>query len=201
MYYVCILFLFLTEEAYSHSTTPDKEVWPSPFKCQPAPIWTLNIVQIVLQGVSNWNAQSKLALTDEKIEIFNFISYVAYSGGYDIWFLSTSFQKSNIGWPQQPPTKRMSDTSKNWIFDDPFYKKGLVLIIWVLRMIKPSGSVILLMNWGCRGHWGHWGCRGFKAWNITTEDFRVIQGIEFSFILMFWKKNIFGWIMNHHVEF
>ena len=32
------LFLFLTEEAYSHGTTPDKEVWPSPFKCQPAPI-------------------------------------------------------------------------------------------------------------------------------------------------------------------
>jgi hypothetical protein len=23
---------------------------------------------------------------------------------------------------------------KNWIFDDPFYKKGLVLIIWVLGM-------------------------------------------------------------------
>ena len=41
--------LFLTEEAYSHSTTPDKEVWPSPFKCQPAPIWTLNLVQIVLE--------------------------------------------------------------------------------------------------------------------------------------------------------
>ena len=35
---------------------------------------------------------------------------------------------------------------KNWIFDDPFYKKGLVLVIWVLRMIKPSGSVIFLMN-------------------------------------------------------
>ena len=29
-------FLFLTKEAYSHGTTPDKEVWPSPFKCQPA---------------------------------------------------------------------------------------------------------------------------------------------------------------------
>jgi hypothetical protein len=35
---------------------------------------------------------------------------VAYSGGYEIWFLSTSFQKSNIGWPQQPPTEKMSDT-------------------------------------------------------------------------------------------
>jgi hypothetical protein len=41
---------------------------------------------------------------------------MAYSGGYDIWFLSTSFQKSNIGWPQQPPTERMSDISKNLDF-------------------------------------------------------------------------------------
>ena len=72
---------------------------------------------------------------------------------------------------------------KNWIFDDPFHIKGLVLVIWVLGMIKPSGSVDFLMKWGCRGHWGHWGCwghwghwgcRGFKFWKITTEDFRHI---------------------------
>jgi hypothetical protein len=30
---------------------------------------------------------------------------------------------------------------KNWIFDDPFHKQGLVLIIWVLRMITPSELV------------------------------------------------------------
>ena len=35
---------------------------------------------------------------------------------------------------------------KNWIFDDPFHKKGQVLVIWVLGMIKPSGSVDLLMK-------------------------------------------------------
>ena len=35
---------------------------------------------------------------------------------------------------------------KNWIFDDPFHKKGLVLVIWVLGMIKPSGSVDFLMK-------------------------------------------------------
>ena len=27
-----------------------------------------------------------------------------------------------------------------------------------------------------------------KAWKITTEDFRVIQVLEFSFILIVWKK-------------
>ena len=30
---------------------------------------------------------------------------------------------------------------KIWIFDDTFHKKGLVLVIWVLGIIKPSGSV------------------------------------------------------------
>ena len=35
---------------------------------------------------------------------------------------------------------------KNWIFDDPFHKKGMVLIIWVLEMIKSSVSVISLMK-------------------------------------------------------
>ena len=35
---------------------------------------------------------------------------------------------------------------KNWIFDDPFHKKGLVLVIWVLGMINPSGSVNFLMK-------------------------------------------------------
>ena len=30
---------------------------------------------------------------------------------------------------------------KNWIFDDPFHKKGQVLVILVPEMIQPSGSV------------------------------------------------------------
>ena len=96
---------------------------------------------------------------------------------------------------------------KNWIFDNPFHNKGLVLVIWVLGMIKPSGSVIFLMKWGCRGHWGywgcwghrgHWGCRGFKACKITTEDFRVIQAFEFSFIFMFFKKSFF-WVESWNI--
>ena len=79
------------------------------------------------------------------------------------------------------------------------------LVIWVPGMIQPSGSAKNLMKWGCRGHWGywgcwgcwgHWGCRCSKDWKITTDDFRVIQVLEFSFILMFWKK-MFGEIMKN----
>ena len=98
---------------------------------------------------------------------------------------------------------------KNWIFDDPFHKKGPVLVILVPGMIQPSQSVMFLMKWGCKGHWGHggcwgcgghWGCRGSKVWKISTEDFRVIQVLEFSFILMFWKKYWFGRVMKYHIE-
>jgi hypothetical protein len=42
--------------------------------------------------------------------------------------------------------KKVPDISKKLIFDDPFHKKGLVLIIWVVGMISPSGSVIFLMK-------------------------------------------------------
>ena len=102
---------------------------------------------------------------------------VFMSGG-GIWVWWTSSQKSNIGWPQQPLTEMVLISVKNWIFDDPFHKKGP-------GMIQPSGSVMFLMKWGCRGHWG---CIGSKVWKIPTEDFRVIQVLEFSFILMFWKN-------------
>ena len=132
------------------------------------------------------------------------------SGGVDIWVSSTSFQKSNIGRPQQPPKGRVPDISKKLDFWWSIPQKGLVLIIWVLGMIQPSGSVIFLMKWGCRGHWGHWGCwgcrghwgyKGSKAWKITSDDCRVIQVSEFSFILMFWKLIFFVRIMKYRVEF
>ena len=57
-------------------------------------------------------------------------------------FHQPSLKKNNIGWPQQPLTEKVSYISKNWIFDDSFHKKELVLVIWVLRVMKSSGSVI-----------------------------------------------------------
>ena len=79
--------------------------------------------------------------------INNFIKLwcLVASGGLHICVLSTSFQKNDIGWPQQPLEEEYQISVKNWIFDDPFHKKGLVLVILVLGMIKSSGSVIFLM--------------------------------------------------------
>ena len=131
-----------------------------------------------------------MALRGRRIENFLELWWLVASGVVGIWVSSTSFQKSNIGWPQQPLTEIVLISLKNWIFYDPFHKM-------VPGMIQSSQSVMFLMKWGCKGHWGHggrwgcrghWGCRGSKVWKITTEDFRVIQVLEFSFILMFWKN-------------
>jgi hypothetical protein len=35
---------------------------------------------------------------------------------------------------------------KDWIFDDPFNKKGPLLVILVPGMIQSSGSAIILMK-------------------------------------------------------
>ena len=124
-----------------------------------------------------------------------------------IVFHQPAFKKMTLAGLNSLWQKRYQISVKNWIFDVPFHKKGLVLVIWVLGMIKPSGSVDLLMkrgcrgHWGCWGHWGHWGCRGLEAWKITTEDFRVIQAFEFSFIFMFWKNLFLGRIMKYNIEF
>ena len=50
-------------------------------------------------------------------------------------------------------------------------------------MIQPSGSAIFLTR---------------KAWKICTDDFTVIQVLEFSSILMFWKENYF--CLNHEIS-
>ena len=38
------------------------------------------------------------------------------SGGLEICVSSTSFQKNDIGWPQRPPTERVSDISEKFDF-------------------------------------------------------------------------------------
>ena len=57
-----------------------------------------------------------MALGSRKIENFADMSLAAWSGGLPICVSSTSFQKSSIGWPQQPPTEMVSDISKTMDF-------------------------------------------------------------------------------------
>ena len=50
------------------------------------------------------------------VRIDNFIDIMCSINArdYDISIFSTSFQKSNIGWPQQPPTEKVQKL-KNYI--------------------------------------------------------------------------------------
>ena len=48
-----------------------------------------------------------MALRGRRIENFLELWLLAASGVVGLWVSSSSFQKSNIGWPQQPPTKKM----------------------------------------------------------------------------------------------
>ena len=57
-----------------------------------------------------------MALRGSRIENFNELWFLGALGGYDFCVSSTSFQKSNIGWPQQPPTEKL--LKFNLIFHD-----------------------------------------------------------------------------------
>ena len=58
-----------------------------------------------------------MALRDRRTNIFFDLWCLAASGGADICVSSTNFQKENdIGWPQQPPTERLSDINEKLDF-------------------------------------------------------------------------------------
>ena len=61
------------------------------------------------------------------IILLNYDAYLVGSGGLEIWVSSTSFQKSNIGWPQQPPTERVSNISEKLDFWWSIPKKRTVI--------------------------------------------------------------------------
>ena len=57
-----------------------------------------------------------MALRGTNIENFDDISLTAWSRELPICVSSITFQKSSIGWPQQPPTGRVSDISEKLNF-------------------------------------------------------------------------------------
>ena len=51
--------------------------------------------------------------------------WLVASGVVGIWVSSTSFQKSNISWPQQPPTKKVGKFQYDisWIYQSNVFSK------------------------------------------------------------------------------
>ena len=53
-----------------------------------------------------------MALRGGRIENFDELWCLVASGGLEFCVSSTSFQKSNMGWPQQPLTEKVPDISE-----------------------------------------------------------------------------------------
>ena len=102
-------------------------------------------LQMVIQGVSYWNMLFEFALRCRRINNFVESWCLVASRGYKFWVSWISFQKSKIGWPQQPLTEKVLKSVKNWIFDE-FLKNWQLLVILVPRMIQPSESGFSLVK-------------------------------------------------------
>ena len=76
-----------------------------------------------VQGVSHWNGGNQMALRGSRIENFDELWCLGASRGFDIWVSSITFQKSNLGCPQQPPTEKV--LKFNLIFHDSTKKKKI----------------------------------------------------------------------------
>ena len=155
--------------------------------------WCLKVAFIQKVLMHKWYPQTKKPYYFPELEFWCLVA----SGGLHFCVSSTSFEKNDIGWPQQPLTEKVSDISKKldfWWFipwkgtgighldvkDDQtirisnfFDEMRLLRSLRPLRLLMPLRSLRL---------------QKFKALKTTTEDFRVIQTFEFSFISMFWKK-------------
>ena len=68
-----------------------------------------------------------MALRDRRTNISFDLWCLVASRGVDICVSSTSFQKNDIGWPQQPPTERVSDISEKLDFWWSIPQKGTVI--------------------------------------------------------------------------
>ena len=133
------------------------------------------------------------------------------SWGLGIWVSSTSFQKSNKDWPQQPPSERVPYIREKldfwWSIPHKITSIGYfgASDAQTIRIRKCFGE-----NWALEAVEASEVAEAAevndagdvsKAWKITTVDFRVFQVLESNNfrtnITLFWcfEKNFF-W-QNH----
>ena len=118
---------------------------------------------LYIQGVSHWNVSFKMPLTDRNMQVRFCLKLCVYSWGLEIWVSSTSFQKSNIGWPQQPPTEKVlkfnmifHDSTKNFVFQT--IKVKMNSRTWMTPFLTDILSV-----------GGYWGQPILLFWKLVDE--------------------------------
>ena len=129
-------------------------------------------------------------MTDRNMQGTVCLKVSVYSWGHGIWVLSTSFQKSNIGWPQQPPTETVPYISESsdfwWTIPQKNEQYWSIWCHWwsnhqdqdVFRENKALEAVET--NEVAEAAEVYEAGVVFKAWEIPIEDFRVILVLEFN---------------------
>ena len=132
-----------------------------------------------------------MALRGRRIENFLELWWLVASGVVGIWVSSTSFQKSNIGWPQQPPTKKVvnfnmifHESTKSIFFQNIKIKlnsrtwmtlKSSVEIFQTLEPLQPQ--------WPPQPQqppWPQWPLQPHFIKNITDCDGWIIPGTKMT---------------------
>ena len=79
-------------------------------RSKPSKITLLSVKAIdylYLQGTSHWTGHYELALTDRHIRVRSCLKVILEFWDYKFLMYILGFQKSAIGWPQQPLTERI----------------------------------------------------------------------------------------------
>ena len=123
-----------------------------------------------------------MALRGRKIKNFDDISLATWSGGLPICVSSSSFQKSCIGWPQQPLTEKM--LKFNLIFHDSNPKNIFLKHQNKAEFKNLDDSVILSCDFP-----------GLKtsAASMTSTSSTTSMTLTASFH----QKNYYSWWLDH----
>ena len=113
-------------------------------------------------------------------------NFIACSGGLEIWVSSTSFQKSDIGWPQQPLTEKVLkfnmifyDSTKKNFFQSIKIKlmtlKSSVLLFQALKSLQPQWP-----QWPQQPQWPQWPQQPHFIKKSTDPDGLIIPGTQMT---------------------
>ena len=128
-----------------------------------------------------------MPLRDRRINIFLEFGCLVASGGVDIWVSSICFQKSNIGWLQQPLTEKVPKF--NTIFHDStpqifFFQNIKIKLNSNAWMILKSSVVVfqalklLQPQWPQRPQQPQWPQQPHFMKNITDLDGLIIPSTQ-----------------------
>ena len=138
-----------------------------------------------------------MALTDRNMLVRFCLKSSVYSLGWEIWVSSSSFQKINIGWPQQPPTEKMPNVSKKLDFSWSIPQKRTSIGHFGAR----DDQIIRIRKF----FWWNWAFEASevaeasevneagevsKAWIITTESSKFLNSIILGIISLYF--DVFG---------